>query len=703
MPQLRLGLVLHNHQPVGNYGFVFGDLYDAAYLPMLEALERHPGIRFALHTSGPLIDWMQANKPQYIERLRALCDRGQAEIVSGGYYEPILPMIPDADKAGQIAKMSRFIEDRFGQRPSGLWLTERVWEPGLPAPLADAGVRWTLVDDEHFRTAGIEAGALDGYYITEDQGKRIAIFPGSQRLRYTIPWLDVPDLLRELREMAERTPHDDAYIVLGDDGEKFGGWPTTYDHVWAGGWIDRFFAAVEENADWLETMTPGAYFDRFAARGLVYLPAASYAEMMEWALPTGAAIAYGHVLRGLQQDRREDVLPFVRGGFWRAFLAKYPEANAMHKRGLRIDAKLARVDDAGARDALWQAQCNCPYWHGVFGGLYLRNIRAATTSNLVRAERLADAAAHDNGPVVTSRDFDFDGRDELLVQTPALSMLLHPLSGGMLSELDLRLRDHALLDVVARRPEPYHDALREGRASNAPEDVTSIHSAIRIKEEGLEHAISYDRHRRGALQEWIINADATPEWFARGEIDASCEPEGAWGVAHTIDDGGATVRLTRDHAGLRVEKTLHLPAADEAFAVSYTITNTGGEHRCAMFVSQWNVSAPQIAGGDDRIARIESAAGECDLTGPPGAVEAAGFVLRGSAGFGIACDIDDAQARVWHAAVESVSSSEGGLERVYQGASIAIVRALDLAAGASASLRLDWRVVDVAPAAAFAG
>ncbi len=400
MPRLYLGLVLHNHQPVGNYGFVIEQIYDRAYAPMLDALERHPAVRVAMHNSGCLLDWMAANRPEYLRRLRGLAERGQVELLTGGYYEPILPMIPDGDKLGQIAKLSRYIEAEFGQRPAGLWLTERVWEPGLPAPLADAGVEWTLVDDAHFRMVGLRDEELRGYFVTEDQGKRVNIFAGSQRLRYTIPWAPVEDVIAELRQIAETTPLEAPYIVLGDDGEKFGAWPGTYDHVWAEGWMERFFSALEAEADWLETLPPGEYSRRFEARGLVYLPTASYAEMMEWALPAGASAEFRGVTQRAESEDRHDLLAYLRGGFWRYFLARYPESNAMHKRALRIDAKLACVPSDDARDALWQAQCNCPYWHGVFGGLYLRHIRAATSANLVRAERLADEAAGVGGIVV---------------------------------------------------------------------------------------------------------------------------------------------------------------------------------------------------------------------------------------------------------------------------------------------------------------
>lgn len=696
MPRLYLGIVLHNHQPVGNYGFVFERLYHDAYEPMIGALERHPAVRIGIHNSGPLYDWLLAHRPEYARRLRALCERGQVEMLTGGYYEPILPMIPDRDKRGQIAKMTAFISREFGQKATGLWLTERVWEPGLPAPLADAGVEWTLVDDAHFKMAGMPESALRGYYLTEDQGRRINLFAGSQRLRYTIPWLNVDELIGELRARATDDAAAAPYLVLGDDGEKFGGWPTTHEHVWEKGWIERFFSAIEEQGDWLEMITPGAYMRRFPPLGLTYLPTASYAEMMEWAMPPDAASEYHRVYEQLAHDGREDVLRYVRGGFWRYFLARYPEANAMHKRGLRIDAKLDVTESEAASDALWQGQCNCPYWHGVFGGLYLRNIRAVTNANLVRAERLADA--HTGGVSVGERDYDFDGRDELLIQTPEISLLAHPRAGGMLSELDFRAHDHAALDVLARRREAYHVALTDGSAGKTNDDVTNIHGAVRVKQDGLGDALIFDAHRRAGLQEWLLPPGATPDAFARGSVSPLVEPNGAWSYGVEVAEGGVQLRMSREAACMRIEKRVELPVTGERVAVRYAMTNTGSEPLDARFVSEWNISAPQAPDGDDRIARIETGGAAIDLAAAAGAVpDAAAFVVRGSASWGIACDIET-PCDVWHFPVNSVSSSEGGLELVAQGASISLTRLLAIEPGASCELAFVWSTTAVEPA-----
>ena len=104
--RISLALVLHNHQPVGNFGWVIAESYDKAYLPMVEALERHPSILMGLHYSGPLLDWLRAERPEFLDRLSALVGRGQVELLGGGYYEPVLASLPERDRIGQLERMS---------------------------------------------------------------------------------------------------------------------------------------------------------------------------------------------------------------------------------------------------------------------------------------------------------------------------------------------------------------------------------------------------------------------------------------------------------------------------------------------------------------------------------------------------------------------------------------------------------------------
>ena len=236
-PRISLALTLHNHQPVGNFGWVFAEVYDQAYRPMIEALERHPGVHASLHYTGPLLEWLIAERPDAVQRLRELVERDQVEILGGGYYEPVLASLPERDRIGQLTRMADELERQFGRRPRGAWLAERVWEPDLPTSLVASGYEWTILDDAHFRAAAIPEEDLWGPYTTEDQGSLLRVFGTEQGLRYRIPFRDVDEVITYLRDHATE---DGARVgMMGDDGEKFGAWPTTWQHCWGDGALGR--------------------------------------------------------------------------------------------------------------------------------------------------------------------------------------------------------------------------------------------------------------------------------------------------------------------------------------------------------------------------------------------------------------------------------------------------------------------------------
>ena len=181
MATLILGV--HNHQPVGNFDFVVRDAHERAYAPFLEALARHERIKLAVHISGPLLEWQKREAPAYLDRLGGLVARGQVELFGGGYWEPILAVLPERDQHAQIERMSRELESLFGARPRGLWLAERIWEPSLPRLLAEHGLDYVALDDGHFLATGFAGEKLHGYYLSEEGGRSLAIFPISMRLR----------------------------------------------------------------------------------------------------------------------------------------------------------------------------------------------------------------------------------------------------------------------------------------------------------------------------------------------------------------------------------------------------------------------------------------------------------------------------------------------------------------------------------------
>ncbi|MEI8375289.1 MAG: alpha-amylase, partial [Planctomycetota bacterium] len=281
---IRLILALHNHQPIGNFEHVFQQAYEDSYLPFLDVFSRYESLRIALHTSGSLMEWLDAAHPEYVDRLAELAAKGRIEIIGGAFFEPILAMIPSRDRVGQIRSYTRWLQNRLGTTVRGMWVPERVWEQAFTHDLVNSGIEYTILDDFHFKMAGLTDSQLRGYLITEDEGRVLSVFPGSEKLRYTIPFASPEETISHLAWLSEQQPG--AICLFGDDGEKFGTWPETKKHVYEDGWLCRFFDALVANQSWLQVTTPSETIDNVAPVGKVYLPDCSYREMTEWALPT---------------------------------------------------------------------------------------------------------------------------------------------------------------------------------------------------------------------------------------------------------------------------------------------------------------------------------------------------------------------------------------------------------------------------------
>src|SRR5271170_5597674 len=553
MPEpFHLALLIHAHQPCGNFGHVLEKAYKDSYLPFIELLEKHPGVHLGLHYSGPLLSWIEEHRPEYFARLKALVGSGQVELIGGGFYEPILVSIPPDDQSEQVMRLAGYLEKQFGRRPTGAWIAERVWEPQLPSALAAAGVSYTLVDDIHFLAAGFEPEELFGAYIAEDRGQSVWLFPGQKALRYFIPFGKVAEVITYLRGAAAL--HPAGMASMGDDMEKFGVWPGTNVHCYKDGWLEDFFTALEENSSWLRVSTPAEYLAAHSPLGRADLPTASYTEMMEWVLPTRVRQRFHAVQK--EFSARPEVLSFLRGGSWRGFFRKYAESNLLNKKMLRVSARIAAVpprrgaskasdDLATARDLLLRGQCNDAYWHGVFGGLYSPHLRTELWRSLIRAEAIADK--HTPGalvPRVELLDYDADGAHEHLFTAPEYQALLKPTDGDTRAVFDFRSASATLINSIQRRPEAYHARLREAAITAVPGAVSSIHEQTLVKEPGLERFLRYDRWPRHAFRVLLFDPARTQSEYETLELK---EDPGFAGGAYNVKSASANdAQLIRD-------------------------------------------------------------------------------------------------------------------------------------------------------------
>ena len=447
---------LHAHQPEGNFGHVFEEHLRDVYEPFLHRAAEGGFLPLTLHISGPLLDWLEQTNARYLDLVGELAGAGKLELLLAGYYEPILPSLPRADRLQQILWMKETLRARFGVEATGLWLTERVWEPDLAADLADAGVEYVLVDDRHFVASGFPREALHTPFRTEAEGKSLGVFAIDENLRYMIPFQppeETATYLKGLRAKGHRL------AVVADDIEKFGGWPGTREWVYEKGWLDSFtqvMRGLEEDGQ-IKLATFSQALAEVGSGGLAYLPSASYREMEEWSLPPEAFSRISELKTTLGPERFErGDSPLIRGSHWRNFLVKYPEANRMHKKMMALsDLCRSRGDPEVPRRLIGKAQCNDAYWHGVFGGLYLRHLRDTVWQNLAAAERELR-----RGETLgwEEWDLDLDGQKEIWIHSSEFSALVSPHRGGAVEEMTRFRGGKNLANTLTRRREAYHES-----------------------------------------------------------------------------------------------------------------------------------------------------------------------------------------------------------------------------------------------------
>lgn len=695
---------IHNHQPVGNFDEVLEEAYRDSYWPFLKAVFKHPSIKLTIHNSGFLLDWMIKNKPEYIELLKTMSVSGQAEIMGGGHYEPILQVLPERDRLGQIRLMSERIEKVFKTRPRGIWLAERIWEPSLPTTLIKAGIEYLLVDDYHFIKSGLKKEELGGYYVTEDQGNVLKIFPGSEALRYLIPFQTVDNLEAHLKGLKGFLRKGNC-AIYGDDGEKFGVWPGTRKWVFDEGWLERFFEKIEASLEWLKPATVSSFMDSEGPLGRIYLPTTSYMEMGEWSLPAGASKDYTGLIDRLDSwSDGETARRFLHGGTWRNFFSKYPESNWLHKRMLMVSRALEARSWSGpktaeATDHLYRAQSNDAYWHGVFGGLYLPHLRTAAYKNIIEAENsMGGPEFFPEATTVKSGDFDADGADEAVLRTRELNLFVSPETGGSVFEIDFKPVPVNLSNTLTRWFEGYHHKLEyTAGGSSHGGAARSIHDMIKVKEEGLTRYLKYDRERRVSFIDRFLGEGETVDSFYSNTYKNLGDFHSA-AYSCELKKNGVSMTRNGSVAGTEVVLNKEITAEGASFSVDYLLKNLniGAFHadNKIRFCVELNLLLPCCEGPVCRYGFTPEVKDEALGLGSTGEIKGLTAVELIDTHTGVAMKIETScPVTLWRFPVHTVSLSEGGFEKIYQGSCLAFLFPIsfDMTGEMNASLKAGVR------------
>ncbi|MDR1178247.1 MAG: DUF1925 domain-containing protein, partial [Spirochaetaceae bacterium] len=419
---IRVILGSHNHIPYGSDHGDFEEAYTKKIKPFVTTLYRFPDIPAALHYSGTLLSWIERNHPEFIMLLDDLITRKQIELIGGGFYEPMMPLLSLSDKIGQIEMLTTYIRKQFGKRPLGCWISGLGWDNALAVPLNTAGMSYVFAEEKLFRDSGVRDFFCP--CISEDQGKLITLFPLSLRLSRSFAEMETGAALAQLSK--ELSKSAGGLVCVFPDGFYRSGEDESNEFS-----LQRFFEALTGWKDRVVFTTPGRSLKNSEPSRKVFFPATTEKN----------------------------------------FLIKYPEANNVYSKmiytgvlinQLRGDKSRKRT----AREELWKAQGADVFCHSGNGGLYSSGIRKAVYRSLLGAERITRERG-DFIPSLQAFDFDLDGEKEFLFQSRNVNGYVKA-GGAVLFELDYLPKAWNYLDTLSRRREDYVEedtVLDSGRRS----------------------------------------------------------------------------------------------------------------------------------------------------------------------------------------------------------------------------------------------
>lgn len=583
MRKTHLVLGTYNHLPEGTEESVFEETYQTCYRPFLSVLYRFPDIFACLHYSGSLLRWLEGRHPEFLMLLEEMVLRKQIELLGGGFFAPIFPLLSNADRVGQIESLTTFIRKSFGRRPRGCWMPEYAWEPSLATSLQTSGMDFTFLPVSLFRAAGFEDGEYFAPVLTEDQGRSLAVFPVFD---CQFSFESSLGLEETLGAVLERYGSDHPLIVVFLNGEAVRALWSKSVYESPDVYLEKTFTGIRKESLSMDTVTPArylrsvrhfrrAYFpgsatERYLASGL---SARARRERSEARKKSGGEIEECPSLGGV----RLPVLRYEEG------INLYAKMQYVHLLTGQLRGDKSRKKTA--QEELWRGQSGDAYWFKPDGGIYRLSLRKAVYEGLIEAEKTTrQKGAFSSG--IIQADIDFDGVKEILFQGTDINAYLHA-RGGVLFELDSLKKSRNLANVFGRYQEPDF---------NGPPGP-----------------------RRRCFLDRFQSSPARLEEFSRGEVEDLGTFSDSYFNIRELKRSNQEICLMRDgflSVGERkipvtVEKVFQFRKT--GVTVRYTITNRGSDDLRCVYACDLNLSPacrPQklvmAAGLSDRTIELDS-------------------------------------------------------------------------------------------------
>lgn len=287
MSAIHHALVLNLHQPSGNLEHLLSEQpWEAREI--LYAYDRIPRFlwgyenvaRVHLSLSGTLLETL--SNPTFQNRIYGIVDCGSLiwhlqneriiDILGTGYYHPVFPLIPEADRSEHLARWQGIAGHLFWRNTfQGFWPPEMGFSMELIPLLKKFGYRYAIVDSEHVEPVTPMRWHELRYrpHIARYDGEEIIVVVRDRELSDAQE--SGMDYAWFAAELAQRTQWCDfePLVTTCTDGEN-GGWfrnTTNEANFWGAFYRQLLEEARQKNR--IQPVFIKDYLDRFGAHGEV--------------------------------------------------------------------------------------------------------------------------------------------------------------------------------------------------------------------------------------------------------------------------------------------------------------------------------------------------------------------------------------------------------------------------------------------------
>ena len=229
--------------------------YQAVYKPLARFLYTHQSFCFSLAFTGPQLQFLKKKRNEFTVIIKELVERKQVEMLGGGFYAPILPLLFPVDRGGQIDLLSAEIRQTTGKRPRGITLFEDCWDSSLVNSLQTCGIEYTLLESSIIPPNKRKFLPI----IMTDFGKSIDIYPYYENL---VPEINqtAEDFVKNIVRQVEKVEKKDTYLQY--EPERIVNICFSHEQfkeLIEKGWFEELSNYLENNETRIITSTPYIY------------------------------------------------------------------------------------------------------------------------------------------------------------------------------------------------------------------------------------------------------------------------------------------------------------------------------------------------------------------------------------------------------------------------------------------------------------